>query len=223
GSAFRAPNAFEAFFESPAFKSNPSLKPETIRTYELVYEQELPYHLRFSAAGYYYKIDDLISQSVATDGRNVFENLDQVDARGLELKLEGGHPSGVRARLSYALQRAEDSRTDQELSNSPRHLAKLNVLVPIYEDKILAGLELQYSSDVKTLAGNRTDPYWLLNATLFSQKLIKGLEFSASVYNLLDQRYSYPGGAEHCVDPLHCVDVIQQDGISFRVKLTYHF
>jgi iron complex outermembrane receptor protein len=223
GQAFRAPNAFEAFFESPSFKSNPSLKPETIRTYEVVYEQELPHYLRFSASAYYYKIDDLISQSVAADGRNVFENLDQVDARGLELELEGRHPSGVRARASYALQRAEDSRTNDELSNSPRHLAKLNVLVPIYEDKILAGLELQYSSDVKTLAGKRTDPYWLLNATLFSQKIVKGLEFSASVYNLLDQRYSYPGGAEHCVDPAHCVDVIQQDGISFRLKLTYRF
>ena len=81
----------------------------------------------------------------------------------------------------------------------------------------MAGLELQYSSNVRTLAGNRADSYWLVNATLFSQKLINGLEVSASVYNLFDQRYGYPGGSEHIQD------VIPQDGISFRVKLTYRF
>lgn len=217
GEAFRAPNAFEAFFESPAFQSNPSLKPETIRTYELVFEQELPHHFYFTTSGYYYEINDLISQTVAPDGRNVFENLDQVEARGVELELERRLPGEMRGRISYAFQRAENSQTGEELSNSPRHLVKANLIVPLYEDKLLAGLELQYSSNVKTLAGNRADSYWLVNATLFSQKLVKGLEASASVYNLFDQRYGYPGGSEHIQD------VIPQDGISFRVKLTYRF
>ena len=217
GTAFRAPNAFEAFFESPFFQSNPSLDPETIRTYELVFEQALPQHLHFSLSGYYYEISDLISQGLAPDGRNVFENLDQVEAYGLELELERRHASGVRGRISYALQRAENSDTGEELSNSPRHLAKANLIVPLYEDKVLAGLEFQYSSGVKTLARNRADSYWLVNATLFSQKLVNGLELSASIYNLFDQDYGYPGGAELVQD------VIPQDGRTFRVKLTYRF
>ena len=52
---------------------------------------------------------------------------------------------------------------------------------------------------------------------LFSQNLIKNLEFSASIYNLLDQSYSDPASR------IHTQDKILQDGRSFRVKLTYRF
>jgi outer membrane receptor protein involved in Fe transport len=58
----------------------------------------------------------------------------------------------------------------------------------------------------------------VVNLTLFSQKLIKNLEFSASVYNLLNTQYSDPASDFH--GPL---DIIEQDGRTFRVKLTYRF
>ena len=35
--------------------ANPNLDPETIDTYELVWEQQLPANLRFSASAYYYR------------------------------------------------------------------------------------------------------------------------------------------------------------------------
>jgi iron complex outermembrane receptor protein len=46
---------------------------------------------------------------------------------------------------------------------------------------------------------------------------MNGLELSASVYNLLDRRYSDPTGSE-LVQRL-----VEQDGRTFRVKLTYAF
>ena len=55
GTAFRAPNFFELTAPRPA-----NLKPETIATYELVYEQGIGNHLRSSVAGFYNQIDDLI-------------------------------------------------------------------------------------------------------------------------------------------------------------------
>jgi iron complex outermembrane receptor protein len=227
GEAFRAPSAFEAYFDSPSFKANPDLQPETIRTYELVYEQELPHHLWFTAAAYRYEIQDLITQtSDPLDGRNVFLNLDEVEANGLELELDGRFPCGARARLSYALQRTEDAQTGAELSNSPQHLAKLNLAVPILKDKVFLGIETQYSSSVTTLTGNEVDSYWLVNATLFSQKIVKGLEASVSVYNIFNEKYGYPGASEHLqalTVPGRTLDVIQQDGRSFRFKFTYRF
>ena len=57
----------------------------------------------------------------------------------------------------------------------------------------------------------------LSTLTLFSQNLLKGLDLSASVYNLLDKNYSDPS------TPFHVQNVIQQDGRTFRVKLTYRF
>ena len=83
GQAFRAPNVFELYYEAPGSnKPNPGLSPETIRTYELVYEQYLPANLRFSASGYYYEIHHLISQQVDALGQTYYANVDQTQAEG---------------------------------------------------------------------------------------------------------------------------------------------
>lgn len=204
GQAYRAPNLYELYYGD--------LDPETIHTYEAVYEQELPAHLRFTASGYYYKVDNLISEV-----SGVFENVGRVDAKGLELELEGKFPGGMKASLSYALQRTEDQDSGSELSNSPRHLAKGSLNVPLYADMLFAGLELQYTGRVITNARRRADDYLLANATLFSQKLAPNLELSASIYNLFDTRYAHP------VSTAHLQDTIEQPGRSFRVKLTCKF
>jgi iron complex outermembrane receptor protein len=204
GQAYRAPNSYETFYSD--------LDPETIRTYEVVYEQALPANLRFSTSAYYYQIDNLISEAAG-----VFRNVGHVSAKGLEMELEGKYAWGLMARTSYALQRAEDDNSHDELSNSPRHLAKASLIAPLYRDRIYAGLELQYNGHVLTESRQRADDYWLANATLFTQRLWPGLEVSASVYNLFDTRY------EHPVSTAHVQDVIEQPGRSFRVKLTYRF
>jgi iron complex outermembrane receptor protein len=218
GQAFRAPNDYELSFASSTFEANPGLKPETIQTYELVYEQYLPGKLRFSAAGYHYDIDGLITQATdPANGLSRFENINRVQANGLELQLEGRYAWGLLARASYALQRAEDADTKQELSNSPRHLAKFNLSVPIYKDKLFTSIELQYNGSVITPNRKTADDFAVVNLTLFSQKLVKGLEVSASIYNLLDTRYSVSSSGNTLQD------TIQQNGRSFRLKLTYNF
>ena len=217
GQAFRAPNSYELYYDSPSNNGNPGLKPETIRTYEAVYEHYLGLHYRFSLSGYYYQVKDLINQVTDSNGTFTFRNLNQVEAKGLELEAEANYANGWLARVSYALQRTEDADTGAELSNSPRHLAKFNLIAPLYRDKLFAGGEIQYHSMVKTLANRKTDDFTLVNLTLFSQKWLKGLEASASVYNLFDTQYGYPGAGDHLQD------IIMQDGRSFRVKLTYRF
>lgn len=57
----------------------------------------------------------------------------------------------------------------------------------------------------------------LANWTLFSRELVKNLEASASIHNLFDKKYGFPGGPEHLQD------TIPQDGRTFRLKLTYRF
>jgi iron complex outermembrane receptor protein len=220
GQAFRAPSDYELYYNAPDFQlaNNPKLRPETIQTYEAIYEQYLPAHLRFSASGYYYEINNLISSTLkpGTDSY-FFDNVNRVQAKGMEFELEGRYPGGLVARASYALQRTDDAMTGEELSTSPRHLIKGNLIVPLYRDKVFAGLELQYQSSVKTLSGRRADDFVIANLTLFSKELVKGLEMSATVYNLLDTQYGFPASGSHLQD------IIGQDGRSFRLKLTYKF
>jgi outer membrane receptor for ferrienterochelin and colicins len=220
GRAFRAPNDYELFYDSAGFEINPDLAAETIDTYELVYEQYFLKYYRLSLSGFLYNIQDLISQSTRTNSSGgtliFFDNVDEVNARGLELEMEAKYPGGVLIRGSYALQRAEDG-DGRELSNSPRHLGKFNLSVPVYRDKIFTSLELQYHGSVRTLARRKADDFLVANFTLFGRELLPGLEVSAGVYNLFDTKYGYPGAADHVQD------VIRQDGRTFFAKLTYKF
>ncbi len=214
GTAFRAPNFFELRRVAVGVALPPPPEPETITTYELVYEQGIGDHLRSSVAGFYNEIEDLITFN---QGLLIYENLNNAEAKGVELALDGFWASGVRGRVSYTFQETKDSTTGRVLSDSPRHLGKLNLSVPLLKEKIFAGAEFLYVSPRNTEVGTVAGGYGIVNLTLFSQNLLKGLELSGGVYNLLDRRYDDPA------TPFHRQDVIEQNGRTFRVKLTYRF
>jgi len=218
GSAFRAPNVFELYYDDGGvkLKSNPQLEPEEIKTYEIVLEQYLGEHFRMTATGFNYRIKDLISQQPEGD-LLIFRNVENIDARGVELEVEGKWDNGLRGRLSYSYQDVKDKDKDRGISNSPNHLAKLNVIIPLLKEKIFAGTEIQYMSSRTTVDGKKVDDFFITNVTLFSQNLIKGLDASVSIYNLFDKRYRDPVGAEITNN------YVEQDGISIRMKLTYKF
>jgi outer membrane receptor for ferrienterochelin and colicin len=217
GTAFRDPSFYE-LSELSTLSIKP--KPENISSYEIVYEQGIGEHLRSSISGFYNRMDDLIDIQNGS-----FTNFN-ADTLGTELALEGIWKDGIRTRVSYTLQHTENRDNGNGFPDSPTHLVKLNVSAPLYEDKIFAGLEVQYTSSSHTvytdfsgdtLPGPDVPGYAVVNFTLFSQNLIKNLDASAGVYNLLNNKYDVPSSR------FHEQSAIQQDGITFRVKLTYHF
>jgi iron complex outermembrane receptor protein len=171
-----------------------------------------------TATVYYQRVKDLIAQQVdPVDGFLVFQNVNKVEAKGLELELEGKWENGLRGRLSYALQKTKDKETGHMLTNSPIHLIKLNGIVPIWKEKLFLGLEEQFTSQRKTYRGHHAGSFFITNLTLFSENLVKDLEISASVYNLFNKKYGDPVGEEHLQDKM------RQDGRTFRFKITYRF
>jgi iron complex outermembrane receptor protein len=218
GQAYRAPNAYELYYSATDMeRGNPNLDPETIQTYELAYEQVLPWGMRLSTSLYYYEIQDLISQTVDSEGYITFANLDRARAAGVEFEVEKRHSSGLLARVSYAYQQARDSRTDQEISNSPQHLLRASLIAPLHADKLYTGVELQYCGTVLAGNGSTVSDYAVVNWTLFTARIVKGLEVSATVYNLFDTHYSSVAGVD-CTQT-----AIEQDGRGFRLKATYRF
>jgi iron complex outermembrane receptor protein len=220
GTAFRPPNVYELYYNDGGYimKSNPNLNPETIHTYETVFEQYLGKHFSASTSLFTYKIKNLISQVLdPSDGLLVFRNIEEVEARGIEFELGGEWPNGLEGRVSYSFTNTKDSETREVLTNSPKHLAKFNLIFPLMRDKIFLAMEEQFTGNRKTLAGKKADDFFITNLTLFSQNLINGLEISASVYNLFNRKYSDPIGGELLQD------VLKQDGQAFRLKLTYRF
>ncbi len=219
GSAFRPPNLFELYYtDGSTTKGNPDLKPETDTTYELIWEQYIGKYLRTSTSVYYNDIENLISyQADSIDSMATPYNSKGADAKGIELQLEGKSPQGIDGRISYELQRAEDAETGRMLTNSPENQVKLVVTVPLIAERLFLGSEFIYMSPRKTLAGAETDDAFITNVTLFAPKVTKRLKISASVYNLFNQKYGEPAGIDFRQD------IIEQDGISFRLKCTYSF
>ena len=82
---------------------------------------------------------------------------------------------------------------------------------------LYAGITTDSSGEPLTVQGADAGGYGIVNLTLFSQNLVKNLEFSASIYNLLDRHYSDPASR------FHVQDTIEQVGRGFRVKLAYRF
>lgn len=105
-------------------------------------------------------------------------------------------------------------------------LVKANLIGPFYQETLFESLGTQYASRRKTLAGNHADEVFLTNLTvlshfpnvnIFGKDWVKGIEFSDTVYNLVDEDYSNPGSKEHVRDK------ILEDGRTFQVKLTMEF
>jgi iron complex outermembrane receptor protein len=131
GQAYRTPNLYETAYNRTYESAAPPPTPETIRTYGLVWEQELGKHFRSAVSGYWNQAADLIAREtdpVSINPRLV--NRGEVEGRGVEFEIEGRAKSGLRGRVSYALQETQDTVASVRLSNSPQQMAKLNVAVP---------------------------------------------------------------------------------------------
>ena len=218
GTAFRSPNAYERYYVSPGYKTNPDIEPETIKTYEFVVEERRPQGLRLSGSVFHYSIKDLISLATdPNDGLLVFANVDRVETNGAEFEMERIWDSGTRLRASVTWQRAEDATTGERLTNSPSLLGNVNFTMPVFHGWAEAGIEGQYVGNRLTLDGNHADGYGLVNLTLVSRKLVRNVELSASVYNLFDKDYGVPGSEEHAQD------ILWQDGRTWRLSGTYRF
>jgi outer membrane receptor protein involved in Fe transport len=222
GRAFRAPSVYELYYEAPAstppIVANPGLRPEKIDTYEAVYEHSFDPQVRASISAYSYRIQDLIVQSTDPLGVSTHENLDEVEGKGIEIEVEKRWNSGLQGRFSYALQQAVNVKTDVTLPNSPEHLAKVTLSLPLIKDRVLFGVEELYTGKRKMMTDAYLPSVATTNVTFLLRNASRSLELSASVYNLFDAKYADPVPLDFV--PLYSV---QQDGRTFRMKLTYAF
>lgn len=217
GEAFRAPNAYEAYYETAAYSANGALKPETIRSYELIYEHCFNPMWSGKVSGFFNEISSLINLEELPDGSFTFRNSGSATACGLESELTWQMRGGLRGGLSYAFVRTRDGLTGNQLDNSPEHLAKFNLSVPLWREKIFASAEVQATSQRRTVNGGEVGAFWIANATIFSRELVKNLEMSVSVYNLFGQHYRDPVSTDFTQA------AIEQDGRTLRVTATWIF
>ena len=220
GEAFRVPNGYELYYNDGGIGSKPpeNLQPEDTKYYEFVLEHSFNQYLRGSISLYkYYVHDVLVTVEDPDDELLQVQNGSTVDVSGLEVVLEGDGPWGTEGRISYSHSDGQYEDGDEELPNSPRHMAKLNLEFPFLDDKLSAGIELQYSSRRKLLSEGWSRSYLVANLGLRTRTFSNGLWAGLYGYNLFDEVIEHVPGEEFEQR------VIEQDGRSVMFRLNGTF
>jgi iron complex outermembrane receptor protein len=218
GRAFRAPNEYELHFSSTYFEPNPLLEPERIETLELIAERLIGGGVQVSASTFRNRLSALINGSVdPTNSKLIFVNADAIESKGVDLGLKINRGHGPSGELTYSYQRTQDRATGIELTNSPRHMAKLEFLTPLNVGNITAAADAQYVSGMRTIAGSIAPGNVVTNLSLLAPLAFRRFDISATAYNLFGVKYGVPGFDEHVQN------IIPQNGRSFRVQTTLHY
>jgi iron complex outermembrane receptor protein len=226
GSAFRAANAYERFYgadpSAGGFRANPDIRPESIDSYELLIVQTLSSHLHLLGSAYSFSMHDLIAlYTDPTSNLLSFQNLAEVKGHGAGLEVEGAWPF-VRFRASYVVQRAtwaQAGASSTALANSPHHMVKGRLVVPLLHERLqlfAEGRFLSQRDSVQSLAGAAAPvPAYLqvnLGGTL---KIVPALSLQLVARNVTNDKHRDPASDEFVQPDL------AQEGLSVWLRLRY--
>ena len=220
GRSHRAPNSYERNYSDGVFlTANPELQSEIADTAEFVADYLPLPSMNLRATVYQWDMHNIIALGVdPLSGLPQYQQTGKrVLAKGAELSLDKTWDFGGRLRASYGIQNAEQHHS--HLINSPYHLGKVNISIPIpLITGLQAGYELQYYGKRKTLDGSNTDDYVLSNLNLVTNvPQVKGLEASLSIYNLFNENYLHPAADSNWQN------TFLQPGRTVRFRMDYRF
>ncbi len=212
GSAFRVPTSYEVYLWGSGDAANTTLRPETFRTGEAVFESYFAEHYHASASCFVYRGDDFIQEG--SDG--AFTNSGDVRGTGVEAEVSGRwHEAELR--LGGAHQAVRFRPGDARLSNSPADILQASGKLPIVPGRLWA------SADLHTI-GRRLNPLSaevpgaaIADANLIARRRGSPWQVTLGVRNLFDVKYSDVAGPEVTMTS------VPQDGRTFRARLDVRF
>lgn len=218
GSAFRAPSAYENFYElEGSVRARPDLRPEQVQTVEGVVEHYAGRRLRLSAGGFRVNVTDLIAMGVAPGEPTLaaYGNVAGSYATGVEAEAEARWPNGIHARLGYTFAKTRDHNSTEQLVNSPRHVTQGVLALPVGRGFFLA-VDAQALSRRPTLAGASVAGYIRPGLSVSGPLGTHGRAV-LRVDNASNTRYTDPVGEDFLQD------TVQQYGRVARLQFSWAF
>jgi outer membrane receptor protein involved in Fe transport len=216
GRSFRNPSTFQLFYnDGLSAANNSSLRPETADTIEVDVERKLGKRMNLLTSVYGYNVQNYLLGVGLPDGLIQFQNTRKIQAKGVEVEINGRPTDWLEATASVAVQRARDYDADGILEDSPDYLAKLHFAVPLGRKFDLSS-GMQYESAARTLAGNSVKPIYLGDFTLTSKHLFRDFDVRIGLRNAFNRKYSDP------VALFTAVDSMPQPSRSYFVELIAH-
>jgi iron complex outermembrane receptor protein len=203
-SGFRIPSVYEFFVDDTTFKpENLGLKPESLLSNEIIWENIVSKHFNYSVSVYHYSfrnIIELVHDPDVPDYGGSYENMPHYNSLGIELALRGRPGDGFVWYSNFAYQMTQDS-SNKQITNSPQFLAKAGLAYSFTENMYI-GIESKYESNRRTLFNTTTDEFFLIDANIgftpnFSKEsgfeTLNHIHLGLRVKNLLDKNYYLPG------------------------------
>ena len=203
----------EVFRQPTVYEGNKE-KSEKAKTLEFVLEQNLGYESKLTGSLYHYVIRDSYAYS----------SPDKIEAKGFEVEFEKHWEGGSRLKTSYTWQDATDANSNELRVNSPHHIAKLNLSMPLIPRFLRLGAEVQYvskrlMSQFSVSAGEYVPSYTIANLNLLAQEVVPNLDISLNIHNVFNRHYEN-------VLPFDLADgksTLLDDGRVFWLELEYKF
>lgn len=194
GRAYRNPNTYERLFTSNTAISNTNLKPESTRTLEGVAEWQASPAYRWQLSVYQNVMNNLISLVDTGGGVMQYQNNWNVRAKGFELGVENHREDGLMLRASLSGSHNTTSDGGWQ-SNSPTWQVKTSASQPVLNHKLIVSGELQSISRRAHdwgITRYSIPSQTLVNLTLTTPNLVKGLEGQLRISNLFDRSLDQP-------------------------------
>jgi outer membrane receptor for ferrienterochelin and colicins len=225
--AFRSPSVTELEVNDSTFVlGNDQLRPEKIRSFQLVWEQRIGKNCWVSATLYNNQIIGLIEPVADSNGYFVNQNLSSAIGSGAEGEFNFSLAGGAHFYSNATVQLTRNALTDAVLTNSPAIMVKSGVSLPIF-NHFRFSQDALFESGRLTIYDTKTNPFVLLNSQLMfdpqfndatgMKKQLNRIRLYFRVRNLLNTVYAYPGGTEHLMP------AIIQNGRNFIAKIQFTF
>jgi outer membrane receptor for ferrienterochelin and colicins len=221
GQAFRAPSIYEVEMGFANYVlPNHLLKPERIKSFEIVYEQRFATHFYGVASLYNNRLNNLVEQMINPDSTLQFQNVGSAGGMGASAELHGRFEGGIHFYMNYSFTQMRNLQDDIWLTNSPQQMAKGGFSLPLLHHFRLSP-EVVAQSARRTVYDSQTTPFVYASANFIfaprftgTASFLNHFQWSFKVRNLFNTDYRYPGGFEH-VQP-----AIQQNGRNYNLKMT---
>ncbi len=222
GEAFRSPSFFEKYAEaSPVILGDPKLKPEKIKTLDIVFDYTYEKSKKIILDFFYLDTDDSIERVDATVTNPPYglkyDNSQGHTTYGLEVSWEGNISPTLSAFVNATLMDGEEKQTKNDIA----FLTKRQVNFGInwkYGDLLTFSGNIHYTGERKDNDSSVVvDDYSLINLQVV-YAATKDIRILLSVNNLLDKDYSYPEHIRQNID-----DVPGGQGRAVYGKFEWHF
>ncbi|MCP4727119.1 MAG: TonB-dependent receptor, partial [bacterium] len=184
GRSFRAPTFLELYYDSPANKGNPDLKPEKALAFDIGAEYSIGQHINGESTVYFRDQDETIDwiKSDPADPWQV-ENIFEIRSKGLEQSLEIDFSDRFSFRMNYTYLDQDREQTD--------FISKYVFIHPRHQLMIDPGLKITENIDFypSALYKDRSElnKYWIFNTKLSIK--FKNSYLTLEGLNLTDESY----------------------------------